>query len=187
MAQIEDFNSKKSELTQEDIFDMFIMFKSHEKQLAEFNLTTLMYSLPRWKNRFKLHKLYENIEIKKDDEGKEYVDLVKVAQEKVKERKLLMFDDDLFMILVKDDFFDKQKKQYRKDDLANFGDLMFYVNHDLEYGIGKWSIFAEDEVIKVPGYLPYITDEFFDMDKNDPKVKKLMIERAKKNLKNSGF
>ena len=50
---------------------------------------------------------------------------------------------------------------------------MFFINDDLEHGIENWELFNEVEVIKVPGYPIYCTDEFLDENKNDPGVKKL--------------
>lgn len=51
MTQIIEFNSKKNILTVEDFFD----------------LSKLMYSLPRWRGMDKFKNLYENIEINLDD------------------------------------------------------------------------------------------------------------------------
>lgn len=69
MTQIIEFNSKKNILTVEDFFDLFIMFKSKDDLgvLVEFDLSKLMYSLPRWRGMDKFKNLYENIEINLDD------------------------------------------------------------------------------------------------------------------------
>ncbi len=186
MAQIVDFNSKKSILTEEDFLDMFVMFKSKDDLgiLVQFDLIQVMYSLPRWKNILKFKKLYENIEIKLDDNNKEYINLIDAAAKRTKEKVLVSVDNVNFFILANDELFNKQKEQYTRTDLEAFRQLMFYINNDLEFGTGNWEILSEDEIIQVPGYPSYVSGEFIGQDKTQPSVKKMMKDRAKEHLKN---
>lgn len=64
---------------------------------------------------------------------------------------------------------------------------MFFINNDLEHGIENWELFDEVEVIKVPGYPIYCTDEFLDENKNDPVVKKVMKQKAIEYTKNNKY
>lgn len=69
-----------------------------------------------------------------------------------------------------------------KDVLESFGDLMFFVNNDLKYGIGNWKFLFEDEVLQYPKYPSIVTGEFIGKEKNPEtmqKIKKRSIERLK--------
>lgn len=90
----------------------------------------------------------------------------------------------LITVFENDELFNKQKEQYTRTDLEAFRQLMFYINNDLEFGIGNWDILSEDEIIQVPGYPSYVSGEFIGQDKTQPSVKKMMKDRAKEHLKN---
>lgn len=189
MTQIIDFNSKKNILTVEDFFALFIMFKSKDDLgiLVEFDLSKLMYSLPRWRGMEKFKNLYGNIEINLDENNIEYINLVDIIAKKIKEKVVISSGDAKFLILANEELFSEQRKQYKKSDLDLFNQLMFYINNDLEFGIGNWEVFSQDEVVQVDKYPSYVSGEFVEQDKRDSNTKKLMKEQAKNNLKNIGF
>ena len=43
---------------------------------------------------------------------------------------------------------------------------MFCVNNDLKFGIDKWKMIFEDEIIDVSGYPSIVTAEFIGKNKN---------------------
>ena len=169
MTQIIDFNSKKNILTVEDFFALFIMFKSKDDLgiLVEFDLSKLMYSLPRWRGMEKFKNLYGNIEINLDENNIEYINLVDLIAKKIKEKVVISYGDAKFLILANEELFSEQRKQYKKSDLDLFNQLMFYINNDLEFGIGNWEVFSQDEVVQVDKYPSYVSGEFVEQDKRD--------------------
>ena len=116
MTQIIDFNSKKNILTVEDFFALFIMFKSKDDLgiLVEFDLSKLMYSLPRWRGMEKFKSLYGNIEINLDENNIEYINLVDIIAKKIKEKVVISSGDAKFLILANEELFSEQRKQYKK-------------------------------------------------------------------------
>lgn len=170
----------------DDILDLFLIFKSKESILAEFDTDVLMKSFAKHSSLEKFDSLFKNISVEIDENGNEFIDLTK-SLEKAREEKLIIgisIDKNKRYILGSQEDFEIMKSSYSLNVLNIFKDLMFYVNNDLEFGIDNWKVAFEDEVIDVPGYSNFVTGEFICEDKNNIFVKKKMKQRAISNLKN---
>lgn len=180
-------NEPSFNITKEDLFDLFLIFKSKEEPLAGFDINVLMQSLAKHRNLKKFNLIFKNIVVEKNKYDKEIVDLSHFLEKK-KQDKLIIQDPknkNQMYILGSEKEFEELTSKYDETILLAFRNLMFYINNDLKYGIDKWEIFAEDEVIDVPGYPSFVTSEFIDEDKNDLQVKKKMKQKAIENVKNS--
>lgn len=188
MGEIINFNCSENSinLTKEDIFNLFLIFKNKVGPLEQFDLNILMQSLAKHRNLKKFNSIFKSILIEKNENGKEIINLREFLAKK-KEKKLIFInpddENDIFIIGTEENFKILASK-YNEDVLEIFNNLMFYIDNDLEFGVGNWEIFAQDELIEVLGYPSIVTGEFIEKDKNNSLVKKKIKQRAQENLKN---
>ncbi len=185
-----DFNNYKSKkvekITEEDILFLILIFKYNEVDF--FNINDIMESLGYYSEVEKFKKIYENLSIKTNENNSPVVDLNDAYKKMIEERLIIETQEKEFMILASPEKITELKEKYCKNVLQSFGDLMFYVNNDLKYGIGNWKLLFEDEVLQYPGYPSIVTGEFIDKEKDKEKdketmqkIKKRSIEQLKRN------
>lgn len=189
MGKIISFNNTDDNpfcFTTEDLFNLFLISKQKEETLAMFDSAVLMRSFAKYRNLEKFSSIYKEIVVSKDESGNEIVDLTEFLEKK-KQQRVIIEDPrnkNQMLILGSEEEFETLASNYSKGVLSSFNNLMFYINNDLKFGIGKWSIFAEDELINVPRYPSFVTGEFINQDKSSPLVQKKIKQRAKENAKN---
>lgn len=66
----------------------------------------------------------------------------------IEERLIIETEENEFIILASPEKINELKEKYCKNVLQSFGDLMFFVNNALKYGIGNWELLFEDEVLQ---------------------------------------
>ena len=185
VISIEEYRQpKNTNLSKEDIFNLFLIFKCNEETLPIFDSSVLMESLAKYKNMDRFSTLLSNLVITKSENGKDIIDLSDCLDKNIKNKTVIInpSKQSEIMILASDEEFSQLKKSYDERTLSSFGDLMFFLNMDLEYGINNWSLVAEDEYIKHPKYPGIVTGEFIGQEKTPEvmkKVKKRAIERLK--------
>ena len=185
VISIEEYRQpKNTNLSKEDIFNLFLIFKCNEETLPIFDSNVLMESLAKYKNMDRFSTLLSNLVITKSENGKDIIDLSVCLDKNIKDKTVIInpSKQSEIMILASDEEFSQLKKSYDERTLSSFGDLMFFLNMDLEYGINNWSLVAEDEYIKHPKYPGIVTGEFIGQEKTPEvmkKVKKRAIERLK--------
>lgn len=109
-----------------------------------------------------------------------------ILEKKVQDRLVVINPknkNEVHIIGSEEDFLTLSSK-YDSLNLSVFDDLLFFIYMDLKYGLDKWGLVAEDEIIEVPNYPNIVTGEFINKDKNNPLIKKKIKKRAKENLKN---
>ncbi len=186
VISIEEYGQHKStNLSIEDIFNLFLIFKHNEETLAIFDLNVLMESLAKYKNMDRFSTLLSNLVITKNEKGKDIIDLSDCLDKNIQNKTVIMdpSEQSEIMILASDEEFIQLKKSYDEKTLTSFGNLMFFLNMDLEYGINNWSLVAEDEYIKYPKYSGIVTGEFIGQE-NTSEVMKKVKQRAIERLKN---
>lgn len=185
---IKDSDKNDFLITNDDIFNLFLIFKSKEESLfyPEFDASVLMKSLAKHSSLEKFDLIFKNISIEKNEAGIEFVNLNQSLEKKQQEKLILVNPNNKneIYILGSDEEFKKIASLYDEKILKCFDELMFCINMDLEFGIGNWEIVFKDEIIDVPKYPNYVTAEFIDQDKSNSLVKKKMKQKAIKNLKN---
>ena len=185
VISIEEYRQpKNTNLSKEDIFNLFLIFKCNEETLPIFDSNVLMESLAKYKNMDRFSTLLSNLVITKSENGKDIIDLSVCLDKNIQNKTLIInpSKQSETMILASDEEFSQLKKSYDEKTLSSFGDLMFFLNMDLEYGINNWGLVAEDEYIKHPKYPGIVTGEFIGQEKTPEvmkKVKKRAIERLK--------
>lgn len=185
VISIEEYRQRKStNLSIEDIFSLFLIFKYNEETLTIFDLNVLMESLAKYKNMDRFSTLLSNLVITKSENGKDIIDLSDCLDKYIQNKTVIRnpSKQSEIMILEIDEELSQLKKSYDEKTLSSFGDLMFFVNMDLEHGINNWSLVAEDEYIKYPKYPGIITGEFIGQEKT-PEVMKKVKKRAIEGLK----
>lgn len=188
-----DFNKDResiySNLTLEDIFDLFLAFHAKEEStpLASVDVNVLMMSLARYKNSKSFSSIYKNIPSEKNESGFEIINLEKCIAKSCEKKSIIVnpTNDNEFCILLDGDSCEKILSKYNDNVLKKIGRLMFFVNMDLEHGIDNWSLVAEDEFIELPNCLDVVTGEFIDKNKENPVVQRKIKKRAIEHLKNS--
>lgn len=189
MSNIVNFG-KLDDISLEDVFNLFLIFKSKDGVLTSFSISTVMESLARYKEMGRFSCIYAGITTEKNAEGKEIINIGKFLDQKKQEKlitNLSEIDADTIYILGTEETFEQLSHSYNKRILDRFNSLMFFINNDLEHGIENWELFDEVEVIKVPGYPIYCTGEFLDENKNDPGVKKAMKQKAIERARNNKY
>lgn len=177
----EYWQHKSANLSIEDIFNLFLIFKHNEETLAIFDLNVLMESLAKYRNMDRFSTLLSNLVITKNENGKDIIDLSDCLDKNIQNKTVIMnpSKQSEIMILGSDEEFSQLKRSYDEKTLSSFGDLMFFVNMDFEYGINNWSLVAEDEYIKYPKYPGIVTGEFIGQEKTPAVMKKVKKERLK--------
>lgn len=178
IINIEKFKSnKKSNLTNKDIFNLILIYKSMEGTLVSFNLNVLLESLEKYKSLERFSSIYQDLKFVNDN-GKERFDIEDILVENI-ERKIVLMNGNEIVILSDNEYFEMLKKQYSREVLSEFGRLMYFINNDLKYGIGNWELVSEDEYIKDDNYLSFVTGEFIGKSKSKKAIKKRLIENTK--------
>ena len=161
---IVEFNNYKKnyidKLTEKDILNLILIFKYNEVTFIDIN--KIMKLLGNYNNVEKFKTLYENINIKTDNNNCSILDLNDEYIKMLEKGLIIETSKNEFMILASPEEINKLKEQYRDNVLQTFNDLMFYINNDLKYGIGNWELLFEDEVLKYPKYPSIVTGEFID-------------------------
>lgn len=186
VISVEEYGQHKStNLSIEDIFNLFLIFKHNEETLTIFDSNVLMESLAKYKNMDRFSTLLSDLVITKNENGKDIIDLSDCLDKYIQNKTVIMnpSKQSEIMILEIDEEFSQLKKSYDEKTLSSFGDLLFFINMDLEYGINNWSLVAEDEYIKYPKYPGIVTGEFIGQEKT-PEVMKKVKKRAIEGLKN---
>lgn len=183
-SMIIDFNSyrnKKTEkITEEDIFNLILIFKYGE--IDFFNINNIMESLGCYARMERFKNIYENLNVITNLNNFPIVDLTDIYEKMLEDRLIIESHENEFMIIASFEKINELKEKYCKDVLESFGNLMFFVNNDLKYGIGNWKFLFEDEVLQYPKYPSIVTGEFIGKEKNPEtmqKIKKRSIERLK--------
>lgn len=181
-----DFNNYKNKkinnLTEEDIFNLLLIFKYEEP--CFINIEEAMKSLGKYSNIEKYSILYEKLNIKTDENNGLIADLMDTYNKMLEQNVLIETSTKEFMIIASEEYINKLKERYHKKVLQLFNDLMYFINNDLRYGIDNWELVFEDEIIEIPGYPSIVTGEFVDQEKDDEviqQVKQRSIERLKNN------
>lgn len=186
LIKLEEHRHKKyADLSIEDIFNLFLIFKHNEQPLATFDINVLMESLAKHKDIDRFTFLCSNLVPTKNENGKDIIDLSDCLDKNVQNKTVIVnpSKQSEIVILGSDEEFSHLKKSYDEQTLSLFGDFMFFVNMDFEYGINNWSLVAEDEYIKVPKYPGIVTGEFIGQEKT-PEVTKKVKKRAIERLRN---
>lgn len=183
-SMIIDFNSyrnKKTEkITEEDIFNLILIFKYGE--IDFFNINNIMESLGCYARMERFKNIYENLNVITNLNNFPIVDLTDIYEKMLEDRLIIESHENEFMIVASFEKINELKEKYCKDVLESFENLMFFVNNDLKYGIGNWEFLFEDEVLQYPKYPSIVTGEFIGKEKNPEtmqKIKKRSIERLK--------
>lgn len=179
-----DFNSYRNKetekITEEDIFNLILIFKYGE--IDFFNINNIMESLGCYARMERFKNIYENLNVITNLNNFPIVDLTDIYEKMLEERLIIESHENEFMIVASFEKINELKEKYCKDVLESFGNLMFFVNNDLKYGIGNWEFLFEDEVLQYPKYPSIVTGEFIGKEKNPEtiqKIKKRSIERLK--------
>ncbi len=180
-----DFNRYKDKrvdkITEEDILNLVLISKYEEP--AFIDKKVLMQSLARYKDSSRYKIIYDNILLKKDEDGISIVDLKEAYNKLVEDSIIIEYSEcDEFMIIISYANILNLKEMYSKSVLKAFNDLMYYVNNDLRYGIGNWDLVCEDELITYPKYPSIVTGEFIDQEKDEvamEKVRKKGIQKLR--------
>lgn len=186
LINIEEYRHKKhSDLSAEDIFILFLIFKHSEHPLTTFDLNALMESLAKYKDMDRFASLCSNLVVTKNENERDIIDLSDCLGKAIQNRTVMINPSKQSEILIvgSDEEFSRLKKSYDEKTLSSFGDLMFFVNMDLEYGADNWSLVTEDEYIKDPIYPGIVTGEFIGQEKN-PEVMKKVRKQAINRLRN---
>ena len=122
-----------------------------------------MESLAKYKNMNRFSTLLSNLVITKSEKGKDIIDLSDCLDKNIQN----------IMATEMPEKENQLKKSYDEKTLSSFGNLMFFLNMDLEHGINNWSLVAEDEYIKYPKYPGIVTGEFIEQEKTPEVMKKV--------------
>lgn len=185
VISIEEYKKKQIiNITWEDMFNLFLIFARDEESWATIDLNVLMESFAKYKNMERFASLYGNLEIEKNENGIDIIDLYDCLEQKIKSKTIVINPSrkNEFVILGTDEEFDQLRGKYDNRTLTIFRDLMFFIHMDLEYGINNWSLLAEDEYIEDQNYPGIVTGEFIGKEKNErimKKVRKRAIERLR--------
>lgn len=185
-----DFNSYKNKktckITEEDILNLILIFKYNE--IDFLNINNIMESLGCYAEMKRFKKIYENLHIKTGPNNLPIVDLTDIYKKMLEEKLIIETQENEFMIIASPKKINELKGKYCKDVLQSFGNLMFFVNNDLKYGIGNWKLLFEDEVLRYSKYPSIVTGEFIGKEKDAEtmqKIKKRSIERLKSQYGNT--
>lgn len=184
MKKIVSFDEYKSNhdiiITVEDIFNLFLIFKQKEEILARVDVSVLSQSLSKYKNLEKFNLIFKNILLQENQYNNGIIDLNHVVEKKRQEKLIIVNPENKneIYILGSDEEFKSLATIYTEKILNCFSELMFCVNNDLKFGIDKWKMIFEDEIIDVPGYPSIVTAEFIGRNKNNPRVKEKIKKRA---------
>lgn len=189
IVNIEEYKNNQFEkimdLTVEDVFNLFLICAREEEILPIIDLNVLMESFAKYKNINRYASIYRNLEIEQNADGNDIINIEKCLEQKISS-KIIIINPSMkneFVILGTDEEFEQLKEKYDVDTLSIFRNLMFNIHMDLEYGINKWSLIAEDEYIEDPIYPGIVTGEFIGQEK-DKKVMERVRKRAIEQLKN---
>ncbi len=177
-------NKRNSNLSTEDIFNLFLIFKNCEQPLAAFDLNILMESLAKYKEMDRFAFLYRNLIITRNANGKDIIDLNCCLNKHVQNKTIIInpLNQSEIMLIGTDTEFNQLKKLYDEKTLLLFSDLMFFITMDFKYGVNNWSLFAEDEYLKYPKYPGIVTGEFIGQEKTPKvmqKVRKIAIDELR--------
>lgn len=186
IIDLNDYRNKKTEkITEEDIFNLILIFKYGE--IDFFNINNIMESLGCYARMERFKNIYENLNVKTNLNNFPIIDLTDIYKKMLEKRLIIENHEKEFIIIASFDKINELKEKYCKVVLQSFGDLMFFVNNDLKYGIGNWNLLFEDEVLQYPKYPSIITGEFIGKEK-DPEtmqiIKKRSIEQLKSQYRN---
>lgn len=185
MSNVIEFKKidKSFNLDLEDIINLFLICKSREGILIEFDLNILIQSIYKYIDIERFNSLYTNIKPLLNESNKFINELENILVKKVKEKAIVFYPSNKNQIFIigNEEYFLNMKNNYSAELFDKFNELMFCINNDLEFGIDNWEIIAEDEYISDSIYPGIVTGEFIGQDKikKTRAIKKRMIENLK--------
>lgn len=180
-----DFNTYKDnrvdKITEEDILNLVLISKYEEPAFIDKKI--LMKSLTKYKDSSRYKIIYENVRMKKDEDGIPIIDLKEAYNKLIENNIIIEYSEcDEFMIITSPEYILNLKQKYSKTVLKAFNDLMYFVNNDLRYGLDNWDLISEDELLNYPRYPSIVTGEFIDQEKDEEvmeKVRKKGIQKLR--------
>ncbi len=147
-------NKLKCVLTNEDIFDLFIIFKRNEGILI-FNFDMFIKSLSKYRNLDKFNYIYRNLEVVSNGDLEDIIDLKECLERKLKNNHIMINPSNKSEIIILEtiDQARNMMGSYNSHTLLLFKELMVLIDNDLEYGIDNFQTKKEvssiDEIKKI--------------------------------------